>query len=448
MTKMQNNARAVALEALNQIDQGSYSNLELNKTIADHEFKNDADRRLVTELVYGVLQHKLTLDFYLQPFLKKPSKVKPWVINLLRMSIYQFEYLDRIPEWAILNETIEIAKQKGHDGIRRLVTGVLRSYQREGHQSLDIIQDLTDRLSVQYSVEIWIVKALLDELGEEHTKSILESINQPSKLDVRMNLLKFGRENIVQALEDDGFEVEPSQVAAEGLVVSGGHDLSHSRAFDLGMITIQDESAMLVAEAMQLKSGEQVLDVCSAPGGKTTQIAQYVGDTGSVTALDIYEKRVALVKRNAKRMRLNRIVDTHVYDATKITESDFYGKFDHILVDAPCSGIGLLRRKPEIRYSKEISDTVSLQKLQLEILNAAADLVEDKGLLTYSTCTILKTENQETIKKFLEDHSDFELEKVTTKLKIKDDRESLDLNIYPDDFESDGFYIANLRKVR
>lgn len=444
MTNQNNSARNLAVDILEKIDEGSFSNIQLNQDIKSSSLI-DIDKNLLTEIVYGVLQHRLTLDFYLADYIRKPEMTPRWVINLLRTAVFQMEFLDRVPDFAIFNESIEIAKLRGNDGIRKMMTGVLRSYQRNGKPSFDSIKNPVEKLSTQYSVAPWIVDQMLYELGEEKCISILKSINQPSHLAVRINRWNKTHADIIKDLEYE-YTVTTSAIAKDGLRLSRGASISDTRSYIDGDLTVQDESAMLVAETMHLEKGQKVLDACAAPGGKTTQIAAMIGETGEVTGWDIYQKRVQLIQDNAQRMHLDN-VKTEVQDAIASRE-DLDESFDRILVDAPCSGIGLMRRKPEIRYLKSKKDSSDLHQLQLKILDNIAKMLKVGGVLTYSTCTILRKENQETIEKFLAIHPEFEQLKVETAKKIKQNRDELSLNIYPDDFESDGFFIANLKKVK
>lgn len=353
------------------------------------------------------------------------------------------EFLDRVPTFAIFNETIEIAKRRGSDGVRKMVTGVLRSYQRQGTPSLDSIPDLTQRLATEYSVAPWIVDQLMYELGEDKCRKILDSINRPAHLSVRMNPIQRSTAAIRQSLSEE-YDVQESLLATDGLRLQNGPGLAQSASFQAGEVIAQDESAMLVGETMQLATGQKVLDACAAPGGKTTQLAQKVGPDGQVIAWDIYESRTRLIQQNARRMHLTNIV-TEVHDATAPCP-ELKEEFDRILVDAPCSGIGLLRRKPETRYLKSKKDSSDLHRVQLDILDNVAPMLKVGGILTYSTCTMLHKENQMTIDEFLTQHPEFKLLKTQTDKKVKADRANLSLNIYPDDFGSDGFFIANMKK--
>ena len=439
-------ARSMAVDALTRVAGGAYSNLQLDKMIA-HSTLNDADRRLLTNIVYGTIQHQLTLEYYLSHFIKPNQKVQTWVKMTLLISLYQMLYLDRVPNRAIFNEAIEIAKDRGHEGIRRFVTGVLHAVDREGVPDVNAITDPTERLSVTYSMPQWLVLDLQKQVGDQKTTSILETINQPAAQSVRVNVAVSTVADAQAALEAAGYDVQVSEVAGDALRVDG-QPANHSELFENGQLTIQDESAMLPVEALQIQHGDQVLDACAAPGGKTTQIAAALDPAagGLVTALDLHEKKVKLIAKNAARLHVADRVDAMALDARKVDNEFKNDTFDKILVDAPCSGIGLIRRKPEIRYDKTPEDSQHLQQIQLAILDAVSRKLKRQGTLVYSTCTILDTENNDVVNQFLATHPNFELVRVTTTRGVKDDRTTDTLTIYPDDFDTDGFFVSAMRR--
>ncbi|QMU07762.1 16S rRNA (cytosine(967)-C(5))-methyltransferase RsmB [Levilactobacillus suantsaii] len=444
MTK--DNPRALAVESLTRVANGAYSNLQLDKMIAKSDL-NDADRRLLTNLVYGTIQHRLTLDYYLRSFVKPGERLEPWVENTLLIALYQLLYLDRIPKRAIFNEAIQFAKDNGHEGIRRFVTGILHAIDRQGVPDLNQISDPLKRLSVTYSMPTWLVTRLTDQLGAEKTQSILATINQPAAQSVRVNTAVTTKTEAKAELEMAGFTVTESEVSGEGLRIDG-QPASRSELFNQGQMTIQDESAMLPVEALQLQPGDQVLDACAAPGGKTTQIAAALDPEkgGQVTALDLHEKKVKLIAKNAARLQVADRVNAMALDARKVDSEFSDATFDKILVDAPCSGIGLIRRKPEIRYDKTPQDSEHLQTIQLAILDAVSRKLKPQGTLVYSTCTILATENDDVVAQFLATHPNFESVRVTTTKNVKADRETATLSIYPDDFDTDGFFVSAFRR--
>ncbi|MGM9892247.1 16S rRNA (cytosine(967)-C(5))-methyltransferase RsmB [Limosilactobacillus sp.] len=445
MTK-QMTAREVALTALDRVRQnGAYSNLQLNQLLVKNHL-NDSDRRLATRLVYGVLQHQLTLEYWLAPFVKG-KHLDSWVETLLLLSIYQYHYLERVPDWAVTNESIEIAKHRGGQGIRKFVTGVLHAILRQGLADLDQIADQQKRLMIKYSVPEWIVGELSDQYGESKTRAILAAINEPARLVIRVNTAVTDVATVKKQLTASGVEFQDSQVVPDALVITSGSVVG-SPLFDQGKITIQDESAMLAVDSMDVQPGDRVLDACAAPGGKTTQIAARLDPAagGRVDALDIHQHKTRLIDRNAARLHVSDRVVSHALDARRVDDEFADETFDKILVDAPCSGMGLLRRKPEIRYTKKLADSVNLHQIQKSILNAVAPKVKKGGIITYSTCTILKQENDQTVQAFLAGHPDFTLLKTKTARQLKDDRSSNTLTILPSDYGSDGFFISSLQR--
>ncbi len=444
--KLKASPRYLAVEILTRVfKQGSYSNLALNQTITKYQL-DKRDAHLLTTLVYGVIQRQLTLRYWLKPFIKKPAKLEAWVEVLFLVAIYQLEYLDKIPKRAVFNESIEIAKVRGHEGVRRFVTGVLHEIERQGLRSTALIADETERLSIEASCPLWLVEKLIGEVGLVKARSILASINQAPEQTVRVNTKLVSPTQAREKLQAEGFEVATSPVTPLALRVSGGF-VPASHTFKAGEVIVQDESAMLAVESMAIAGPEQVLDACAAPGGKTTQIAMGL-TTGTVVALDIHKHKVKLIAENAKRAQVSNLVTPQQLDARMVATEFKEGQFDKVLVDAPCSGLGLLRRKPEIKYSKSEEDSQNLSKIQLAILDAVAASVKEGGYLTYSTCTILSQENQRVVTAFLAKHPEFEQVKTKTAYNLKADRQELGLTIYPDDYLSDGFFIANLQKKK
>ena len=435
--------RFLALDLLLRIRKHStYSNIALNDVIRQSQLSR-ADANLLTTLVYGCLQHWLTLEYWLEPFIKNKKKVDPWVWELLLLAIYQMQYLDKVPDHAIFNETIEIAKVRGHAGTRKFVTGVLHAIKRKGLRNFD---DLiaAQRLSVEESVPQWIIDQLISKVGLEKTTQIARAVNQTPHDSLRVNTGKVKISELQVQLEEEGIATSLSKIASEGLVADKGF-LAGTIEFKQGDFIIQDESAMLAVESMDVQPGQKILDACAAPGGKTTQIATALANQGEVVALDIHQHKLKLIKRNAERLGVANVVHPQLLDARKAGKLG-NTRFDQILVDAPCSGIGLMRRKPEVRYEKTLQDSQQLAQIQLQILDAVAPTLKPGGKLTYSTCTILPSENQTVVDQFLKNHSDFKQVKTQTKKAVKDQRTALGLTIYPDDFGSDGFFIATLVK--
>lgn len=446
---IQQTSRYQAMTILEKIEKsGSYSNLLINDTISKRSLSS-VDAHLLTELVYGVLQRKLTLDYYLTPFIKKNQKLDGWVRNLLRLSVYQMVYLERIPIHAVVNEAVEIAKKRGHfKGISQFVNGVLRNAERKGFPSIEAIKDPIERLSVEVSMPKWLVEKFVREIGFEKTKALGLSLLLPSHPSARFNPHFISMEEALSSMKEEGFSPRPSELSSVGIVADSGHFAS-SVLFKEGKLTIQDESSQLVAPALKVAPDHQVLDACAAPGGKTTHIAQYLSKDagGKVTALDLHAHKVNLIKENADRLHVGEVVEGMTLDARQVDTVFADATFDRILVDAPCSGLGLMRRKPDIKYTKKESDFKQLQAIQLDILKQVAPKLKSGGLLVYSTCTITTEENDQTVAKFLTEQPEFERIPVEVEGKAKNCITDDMLHIYPDDFYTDGFFICCLRKI-
>ena len=433
------NVRDAALTILLAVDKNqAYSNLLLHQTI--EKYKIDAkDRGLLTELTYGTLQNKLTLDYYLEPFIK--GKVDIWVRWLLRLSLYQMHYLSKIPAHAAVNEAVEIAKRRGHKGIASLVNGVLRSILREGVRSLDEIEDEVERLAVATSHPQWLVERWVKSYGFEKTRDMLEENNIPPAQTARVNVTKATVEEVLTTLEREGVKAKRSEYVPECIYLLSGQ-AARTGAFRNGLITIQDESSMLPATVLNPLPGMKVLDMCAAPGGKTTHIAEKMNNEGSILATDLHPKKLDLIEENTARLGLT-IVQTAPIDGRQAADYLKAEEYDAILVDAPCSGLGVMRRKPDIKYTKREEDLQSLQTIQLNILKNAVQLLKVGGKLVYSTCTVDKEENEGTVKAFLANHPEMEavtLENLPEQLRTK--QQDGMLQVFPQDIGSDGFFVA------
>ncbi|MBL1228367.1 16S rRNA (cytosine(967)-C(5))-methyltransferase RsmB [Enterococcus sp. BWB1-3] len=446
--KIRHSVRYAALETIERVDTGgAYSNLLLSEMIEKSKLSAQ-DGRLFTELVYGTLSRKLLLEYYLSPFIKKAKKVDNWVKNLLILSIYQSVYLDKVPDHAIINEAVEIAKERGNSGIGKFVNGVLRTIQREGLPEVEKISDPMERLSAEISMPLWLTEKLVSQIGIDETKKLGLSLFERSHASARVDVQRLDRTTVIEELSEDGIEAVPSEISPYGIVAEKGF-LAGSQLFKAGEITIQDESSMLAAPALQVEAQHRVLDACAAPGGKTTHIATFLDAAkgGKVTALDIHPHKIKLIKENAARLGLTGLVETKELDARKVNEHFPAETFDRILVDAPCSGLGLMRRKPDIKYHKTAGDFEQLPKIQLEILENTAQTLKQWGIMVYSTCTIAKEENQEVVAAFLSKHPEFKKIDVQVSEILETSIEDQMLTIYPHQFLTDGFFICCMQKV-
>ncbi|PTI66324.1 16S rRNA (cytosine(967)-C(5))-methyltransferase RsmB [Staphylococcus shinii] len=429
------NVRLLAFETIQDIiNDKAYSNIIINEVLSNNEL-NRADKSLFTELVYGTLKRKYTLDYFLKPFVQ--TKLKGWVRQLLWMSIYQYAYLDKIPEHAIIHEAVEIAKYKGGPHNGNVVNGILRNMMRSELPDFTEITDDKKTIAIEYSLPKWLVDHWVTHFGLEKTEEIAQSFLDKVSTTVRVNLTRITVDEAIRRLTDDDYIVELDKEIDTCLHISG-KPIIESRLFKDGLVSIQDKSSMFVGEIMSLTEGDKVLDACSAPGGKACHIAEILNGTGHVDATDIHEHKIDLIDFNIKKLRLSNI-SAFEHDAT-----EKYDKvYDKILVDAPCSGLGVLRHKPEIKYEQSQHSIQSLVEIQLEILNNVKDSVKPGGTIIYSTCTIEQMENENVIYTFLKANKDFEFdafEHPITGEKVKT------MQVLPQDFNSDGFFITRIKR--
>lgn len=423
-------ARSLALSVLEQVfDQGAYSNIALNKALESSPLSAQ-DKGLATELVYGTVSRKITLEWYLAHFIEDREKLDTWVYYLLMLSLYQLVYLDKLPPHAVVNEAVNIAKRK--PGTDKFVNAILRKMSQSTLPNPAEIKRKNKRLSVQYSVPVWLVQTLIAEYGDERAEKIFQSLHDRNKASVRVT----DGQRVEQLAEE--LDAQRSQLSPVGLVKSHGH-FAGTDYFREGLITIQDETSQLVAPTLDIQGDEIILDACAAPGGKTCHMASYLTD-GKIFALDLYDHKLTLIEENATRLGLADKIETKRLDASRVHETFGPDTFDKILVDAPCSGIGLIRRKPDIRYNKAAMDFDSLKTIQLQILDSVCQSLKIGGIMTYSTCTIIKKENQEVIQEFLLKHPNFE--QVTLEHPKKDIMVDGCLLITPEQYQTDGFFIG------
>lgn len=437
------NSREVALNIVNRVlNEGAYSNIVLSKELNESGL-SDKDRALVTELVYGTLRRKNTLDTIISNFVKDISVMNNEVLNILRIAIYQMHFLDKVPEFAACNEAVELAKKQSVQD-SKLVNGILRSYTKNPDE-IDINGGIVDKLAYQYSFEPWFIRMIYKQYGEENGRKILQGLNQTPKVTVRVNTLKSNFDEVYDKLEEMEYDIEEGYVCPEAIVIKGGSSIENNELFKEGLITVQDESAMIVAPLFDLKEGEVVLDLCAAPGGKTTHMAELLEGTGKVLAFDLHENKLSLIKANVERLGLNN-VEVDIMDATKL-DSKYVGSSDKILIDVPCSGIGIIRKKPEIKWNKNRKSMKDLVPTQRVIMENAWSYLKFGGTMIYSTCTLNKEENEENIEWFLNKYKNAKIEKVfignNDNLIYNNDGS---LTILPNEY-MDGFYIAKIRKM-
>lgn len=443
-------AREVALNILAGIEQeGAYSNLELNKSLQQARLST-ADAGLVTELVYGTTARRNTLDYFLNFFVQKgTARLQPWVRSLLRMSVYQIVYLDRIPDHAVVSEAVNLAKRRGHQGISGMVNGVLRSMLREP-EKLRLPHNLpaAERIALEHSHPEWLVKRWIAQYGEETAEAICRANNEPPAVSVRVNTTMISREKLLEEMKAAGLDAVSSEVSPYGIIVHSGGNMALTSWYRDGLLSVQDESSMLVAEAVAPAPDMLVLDCCAAPGGKTAHMGEIMKDRGRIIANDLHPHKKNLIREQADRLGLE-CIEVVTGDASALPDCYPAASFDRILLDAPCSGFGVIRRKPDLRWSKSPEDVEAIASLQAGLLDRVSGLLKPGGLLVYSTCTIEPAENEGQIERFLKEHPDFrrvEEQDAVWGGAAAELSERGALQILPQHFHSDGFYIARLQR--
>lgn len=405
-------SRLIAFETLYKIFyDDSYSNIAL-----DNALKNvNEDKAFISALVYGVVERRLTLDYFINKYAQ--SKPKPKIMTILRLGVYQLLFMDKVPSSAAINESVKLCKEIKQDFYSKLVNAVLHK--------IDNDRDIPDNLSVKYSVPEHLINMWIKQYGRETVEDFLPAVNDRPPVFAIPNVLFLDAEELSYELLDEGIE---NEIINDVCMINSGFDLSNSKAFNNGLFYIEDLSSYNCAKALNAKSGDVVLDVCSAPGGKAFTIAGEMKNKGELYSYDLYEHRVKLIDESKARLGFT-CIKTGVNDALKYNPE--IPMADKIICDVVCSGFGIIRRKPEIRY-KNLDDIKELPKIQLDILSTSSRYLKQGGQMIYSTCTLNKKENEMVVREFLNNNNDFCLidEKTT----------------FPSKFGGDGFYWALLKK--
>lgn len=418
------NTRALVLEMLLAVnEEGQYSHLVLRDVLDKYQYLSKQERAFITRLMEGTLERQITLDYVINAFSKtKVKKMKPLIRNLMRMSVYQIMYMDSVPDSAVCNEAVKLARKRGFSGLSGFVNGVLRSVTRE-YKTITFPD-----LSVTYSMPEWIVSEWTDAYGEEKTRQILERFSGETALTIRTNTAKITPENLKKRLQDEGVTVTLVPELSYAFFIEGFDHLSGLKSFQEGLFYVQDISSMMVAETASPKPGDYVIDVCAAPGGKSTHMAEMMQGNGMVEARDLTEYKVGLIEENIKRHGLSNMKAVQM-DAT-VDDPASHRKADVLVCDLPCSGLGVMGKKTDIRYKMTKEKTKDLALLQRQILTTVWDYVRPGGTLLYSTCTINRAENEENVSWFLQKYPEFTLE--------------MQRQILPKETGNDGFFLAKL----
>ena len=436
------NARSIAISTLLKIHtDGAYSNIAIDKMLENCDLTSK-DKALATSIIYGTLERKLTLEHIISKYSKTPiKKLKPFILVCLETALYQILFMDKIPDSAAVNETVKIVRKSKFQALGGFVNAILRSFLRD-EKKIEYPTEMVKYLSVKYSVSEDIANIFVNQY-ESEAENILEGFFNLDGVNIKVNTLKISVDDLKLELSKS-CEVSNHPLIEDVLVLKNAGSVRNLYGFSEGFFHVQDAASAICAKIVGAKDGERVLDVCAAPGGKSFSIAENMGDNGEVVALDLYEHKVELIKKGAKRLGLNS-VKSFVNDAEKFN-SDL-GKFNKVLCDLPCSGLGILGKKPEIRY-KNVAFIDNLPSLQYHLLCTSSAYVKENGLLFYSTCTLNRNENIEIVKRFLAENNEFEAYEIGKEFENHQDDLDNTLTLFPHIHKTDGFFISAFKKVR
>ncbi len=426
---MSKNPREAAIIAIHKIEEdGAY----LNAAILEAADSCDArDKAFANELVMGTVRNKIYLDFIIQAYSKiKLKKLSPWVSAILRTGVYQLVKMDKVPISAACNEAVKLASKYAHKTARGYVNGVLRSISRELENLPEPTGKKAEVMSILYSSPLWLTEKLISQFGEEKAEDILKDSLFPHPTMIRVNKLKITQSELVEVLKGEGISAEQDSDVDSCLKIIGAIDIKRSKAYSDGLYTLQNINSMRAALILDPKSDETVIDACAAPGGKTTHIAELMKDCGRVVAFDVHPHKINLIESAARRLGLN-CIEAKCHNSEE-AYSELLGQADRVLADVPCSGIGTIHKKPDLKYNRRAEDIEALCEIQKNILKTASSYVKRGGVLVYSTCTILEEENGLQIKAFLRENPDFECEFEKTYLAFETG--------------GSGFYICRLKR--
>ena len=442
------NEREIVLEILMEVtENGAYSHRILRDVLAKYQYLDKRERAFITRVTEGTLEHMIEIDYILDRFSKvKVRKMKPVIRNILRSGVYQLKYMDSVPDHAVCSEAVKLAVRKGFSGLKGYVNGVLRSVAR-GLDGVEYPTEGLEALSVRYSCPEWILKLWQQEYEPDVIEAMLRDFQEEKPLTIRCCQNRITPEELMTRLEQENVTVTPHPYLPYAFEISGYDHLEGLESFREGLFAVQDVSSMLVGEAADPQKGAYVIDVCAAPGGKALHIAEKLNGTGHVEARDLTEYKADLIRENIDRSGLENI-ETKVQDAS-VFDPDSEGKADLVIADLPCSGLGVLGKKTDLKYKASPEGTESLVHLQREILSCVHRYVKPGGALIYSTCTVDQAENTGNLYWFLENHPEFKLDDIKGRLcpELRDDvQDGGCIQLLPGIHKCDGFFIARLVK--
>lgn len=446
---MNSSYRMQSIETLKKIFiDKSYSNIVINNDMKNIE---SGYLSLYRKSVLGVIENKLFIDWIINEVsTTKTRKMQMDVLVTLRLAVYQLFFLENSYENVVVNESVQYIKDKGNIKASKFVNAVLRNILRSRKQLLDKMEKLEfdEYLSIKYSYPIELVKRWEMQFGKDRTEEVLIANNAEAPLEIRVNTLRVSRDELIEILDEKGIKSRKCRYANKGLVLDNLYNqfgIDMTEEYKNGLFSIQSESSMLTGQILNPKEGSFVVDMCAAPGGKTLNIAEIMNNKGKIVSRDIYSGKLPLICKEAERLGIN-IVKTEKYDATRFDET-LEGKADYVIADVPCTGLGIIRRKPEIKY-KNLKDNLNINEIQYEILKNASKYLKPKGEMIYSTCTTEKRENLNLINEFLNKNRDFELCDISENIEgcFETARNGY-IEIYPHIHHMDGFFIAKLKRV-
>lgn len=443
------NTRDIALNILIDITkEQAYNNLALKKALQHYENMKQEDKAFITELTNGTLRNIIYIDYTIEQFSTvKLKKLKPLILNIMRIAVYQIKFMNRVPDSAACNEAVKLTKKRGYEKLSGFVNGVLRNIIRNENIKLpDEIKEASKYLSVLYSYPQWLIDKWLGEFEYNFVKDMCIKNNTAPDVTICVNTLKTSSQTLKTKLQEDGVIVSDGKYSAQALHLTRTSDISNLTEYNEGYFHVQDESSMIATEILNPQEGEFIIDVCAAPGGKSLICAEKMNNRGIIKCRDIYEHKLNLLEQSAKRLGID-IIETQNIDAT-ILDTDSIGIADKVLVDAPCSGLGIIRKKSDIKLKKKPEDIEIMQQLQKKILTVCSEYVKLNGVLIYSTCTITKEENIDNINWFVENFP-FELEDISEYLNIESTTAHQGyIQLYPHIHGTDGFFVARMRRKR
>lgn len=432
-------ARQIAFEALLKIHRdGAYSNLAVDAALRENAHLDERDKAFVSNIVYGTLDRLILIDYNLSLYLNQPvRKLKPELHTILRMGVYQLLFMDKVPSRAAVNESVNLAKVNKSSFAASLVNAVLRRVSDNGLKLPEGSDTDPNYLAIKYSCPEWLLSLWIEAYGLDNAIALAEKALEAPPLVIKVNTVKTTVEDLIWKLAEEGVVSERAEGFDDALIIKNSGSVEELLAYKDGLFHAQDFASQLCCKALDAQEGETVFDLCSAPGGKAFTIAEAMNNKGCVRAFDIYQSRVDLIKSGAKRLGLSNVY-TYLSDASIFNEN--YGLADRVLCDVPCSGLGIIRRKPEIRFKSRV-DIDNLPDLQYRILCNAIRYLKDGGRLVYSTCTLNPKENSEVCNRFLAEHPEFSVVKVFPELPRYTEDEPY-LTLMPHIHSTDGFFIA------